>query len=188
MSATAAAAAVSREVRQGTTAPAPVDLLTLALRGVLSRHRLRGVDEQGLQRLCRRHLPEPTARMEIAPADVDEFDDLLDMLLDHRCDDGEDTRWLACAIATACFGNNHLWQDMGLPNRAMLSELLRRHFAALYDKNAGDMKWKKFFYKQLCERMRVQVCKAPSCGVCVDYALCFGPEDGTPQPAVPPSA
>jgi len=109
---------------------------------------------------------------------MDEFDELVALLNDCRSDDSEKTLWLACAIASACFGRNHLWQDMGLPSRTELSELLRVHFRTLYTKNVGNMKWKKFFYKQLCERMNAQVCKAPSCGVCADYGQCFGEEDG----------
>ena len=65
---------------------------------------------------------------------------------------------------------------MGLPNRDVLSQLLRRYFTTLYEKNIGNMKWKKFFYKQLCEQAKVMLCKAPSCQVCTDYTACFGPE------------
>jgi nitrogen fixation protein NifQ len=38
------------------------------------------------------------------------------------------------------------------------------------------MKWKKFLYRQFCAREEIYVCPAPSCGVCKDYAKCFGPE------------
>jgi nitrogen fixation protein NifQ len=66
---------------------------------------------------------------------------------------------------------------MGLPSRDVLSQLLRRYFTTLHDKNTGNMKWKKFFYKQLCDQAEVNLCRAPSCQVCSDYAACFGPED-----------
>ncbi len=95
----------------------------------------------------------------------------------HGGDAGESTEWLAYAIASACMGANHLYQDMGLPTRQALSDLLWQHFPALYAKNSDNMKWKKFFYKQLCDRAQVQVCKAPSCQVCTDFDACFGPED-----------
>lgn len=158
----------------------PIDNLTLAFRGVAARFRMRGLEDSALRRLYNRYLPEKAYSVEGPGAgceDVDEFDDLVELLRDHRSDEREETAWLACAVATACFGKNHLWQDMGLPNRAVLSELLRGHFTALYDKNVGNMKWKKFFYKQLCERIHVNVCKAPSCSVCSDYDQCFGLED-----------
>jgi len=109
----------------------------------------------------------------------DEMDDLLALLLEHRSNDAEQTTWLAYAIATGCLGEGHLYQDMGLPDRQALSHLLRQNFTALFEKNSGNMKWKKFFYKQLCERAEVNMCKAPSCQVCDDYQKCFGPEDDT---------
>jgi nitrogen fixation protein NifQ len=109
---------------------------------------------------------------------LDEFPDLLKLLLDH-CAVGDDARhrYVAHLVATACMGGDHLWQDMGLPNRQALSELLNAYFPALAAKNSGDMKWKKFFYKQLCEREGINACKSPSCVACSDYAKCFGPED-----------
>ncbi len=112
---------------------------------------------------------------------MDEFDDLVELLLDHGCDDSRETHDWAVFIATACMGDNHLWQDMGLSSRAVLSELMQARFPALFAKNTGDMKWKKFFYKQLCERADIFICKSPSCGVCVDYSKCFGPEDAAPE-------
>ncbi len=112
---------------------------------------------------------------------MDEFDDLVELLLDHGCDDSRETHDWAVFIATACMGDNHLWQDMGLSSRAVLSELMQARFPALSAKNTGDMKWKKFFYKQLCERADIFICKSPSCGVCVDYSKCFGPEDAAPE-------
>ena len=109
----------------------------------------------------------------------DEFDDLLTLLLEHRSDTANHTEWLAYAIASGCMGGNHLYQDMGLANRQALAALLEHHFNALYLKNVGNMKWKKFFYKQLCERAEIKMCPAPSCSVCVDYRNCFGAEENS---------
>jgi len=108
---------------------------------------------------------------------MDEYDDIIELLTDHRSDDSEETRRIIVFIAEACMGNNHLWQDMQLPNRTALSELMQNKFPTLAAKNTGDMKWKKFFYKQLCERADIFICKSPTCGVCVDYNKCFGAED-----------
>jgi nitrogen fixation protein NifQ len=105
--------------------------------------------------------------------------DLIALFLAHRSSEREETTWLAYAIAAGCMGGNHLWQDMGLTDRQALSELLSRNFTTLHDKNSGNMKWKKFFYKQLCDRAEVNLCKAPSCQVCSDYRSCFGPEDAS---------
>jgi len=111
-------------------------------------------------------------------AGIDEFQDLVDLLLEHRSRDEPTARWLAYAVATACMGADHLWQDLGLPHRRALSALLEQNFASLFRRNVGDMKWKKFLYKQLCEREESFVCKSPSCASCTDYSACFGPEEG----------
>lgn len=116
---------------------------------------------------------------------LDEFQDLRGLLLEHAATDDARTRWVACAIATASMGGDHLWQDMGLPGRAVLSRLIRLYFPALFAQNVGDMKWKKFFYRMLCERAEVLLCKSPTCGQCVDYRLCFVHE---PSPLEPMAA
>jgi nitrogen fixation protein NifQ len=176
-------------------AQAPEDVATLAFAGVIggawqSRPELLpllGIDAEDTRRLLERYFPGASDLLGI-PWDVlagaradfsrdDEIEDLLYLLLDHRAGDDEETRWVAHAVATACMGDNHLWQDMGLPSRAVLSQLLARYFPALCRKNTGDMKWKKFFYKQLCDRADLFICKSPSCGICIDYQRCFGPED-----------
>lgn len=162
------------------SAPAPMEIIQ-ALSGVLARFGLYGVSGSDLNHLREKYLPH-APELQSSPAKAcatvraDEVDDVLQLLLDHRSDDCEETRWLAHAIATACLGDNHLYQDMGFTSRTMLSDLLRTHFASLYYKNEGNMKWKKFFYKQLCERAEINVCKAPSCRVCDDYGKCFGSE------------
>jgi nitrogen fixation protein NifQ len=163
----------------------PADVATQAFAGVLPRFGIRGLSGAGLSRLLHRYFPGVTgvadsaaASTGCAPLHAEEFDDLLALLREHRSRDTEENDWLAHAVASACLGDNHLWQDLGLPNRDALSQLLQRHFTTLYEKNTGNMKWKKFFYKQLCERAEVFVCKAPSCSVCTDYAKCFGPEEG----------
>jgi nitrogen fixation protein NifQ len=53
---------------------------------------------------------------------------------------------------------------------------MNRWFPALAARNDRDMKWKKFLYKQLCEREEIFICRSPSCAVCSDQRLCFGPE------------
>lgn len=106
-----------------------------------------------------------------------EFHDLKDLLLGHRTIISQESEWLACAIATGSLGENHLWQDLGLPSRKEMSRLLFENFTSLAAMNVTDMRWKKFFYKQLCDRAGINLCKAPSCSECADYDLCFGPED-----------
>lgn len=115
----------------------------------------------------------------------DEFSDLFGLLLAYRLRRNRDSEWLARAVAAGCLGDNHLWEDLGLPSRAHLSALLDAWFPALVARNAYNLRWKRFFYRQLCETTEIRLCKAPSCGVCSDYAACFG---GAAAPAAIGSA
>jgi nitrogen fixation protein NifQ len=111
-----------------------------------------------------------------AAAQDDEYEDLLALLLEYRATADAASEQLCIFVARSAMGENHLWQDMGLPNRQALSDLMRENFPTLFALNSGNMKWKKFFYRQLCERAGVPICKSPHCADCDDYAVCFGPE------------
>jgi nitrogen fixation protein NifQ len=113
----------------------------------------------------------------------DEFEDLVALLLDAAPGADADVRTLAEVVARACLGDDHLWHDLGLPSRQELSGLLNEHFGPLAARNVENMRWKKFFYMQLCERAEIRACRAPSCGVCAHQSECFGPED-TPLSAI----
>jgi nitrogen fixation protein NifQ len=112
-----------------------------------------------------------------AGADAIEEPDLRRLLLDHRSRGVVEEEWLAAILARRSLGANHLWQDLGLFHRGELSALLSRHFHALAAQNTNNMKWKKFFYRQLCERDGILICKAPNCAICTDYSVCFSPEE-----------
>jgi nitrogen fixation protein NifQ len=84
---------------------------------------------------------------------------------------------MADIFVAGCMGSDHLWQDLGLWSRQDLSALFKHNFPVLVEKNVGDMKWKKFLYKQLCLQEGIYVCRAPSCEMCQDYWKCFGPEE-----------
>ncbi len=165
-----------------TSPPAKDGLLARAFAGVLSRFPTLGLDPREHSALRRCHFAGPGGAQDVSeaggcdPMRAEEHGDLVELLLAHRADPSRETLWLAFTIATACLGDNHLWQDMGLNGREELSALLDKHFTALYQKNVHNMKWKKFFYKELCRKAQVALCKAPSCRVCSDYAACFGPE------------
>ncbi|WP_235971451.1 nitrogen fixation protein NifQ [Azohydromonas caseinilytica] len=122
--------------------------------------------------------PLPLARSRRA-ARGDEVQDVAALLLDHAdasAGTPAEILHMAETVAVACLGDNHLWQDLQLASRTELSALMRHWFPSLVARNAKDMKWKKFLYKQLCEREEIFVCKAPSCAVCTDHSVCFGPE------------
>jgi len=164
----------------------PQDPATLAFAGVIaeslraSRQPLiRGLSETCFQKMLKEFFSDLACSNGDGAkpsAEFDEFDEVVELLLEHRATTGEHDTWLAYAVASAAMGDNHLWQDMGLPSRAVLSRLMQTHFPALAAKNALAMKWKKFFYRQLCERAGVPICKSPHCADCCDYRICFGPE------------
>jgi len=131
-------------------------------------------------------LPPPEPRVAAATASRratrdDEVADVRALLLDHAdpaAGDAVAVERVAEIVALACLGDDHLWQDLQFASRAELSALMRHWFPTLVAKNHADMKWKKFLYKQLCEREEIFICKAPSCAVCIDRPVCFGPEEG----------
>ncbi len=105
--------------------------------------------------------------------------DLVALLLAHAdpaAGSSDEIEQVALTVAVASLGDKHLWQDLQFGSRAELSTLMHRWFPALVAKNVGDMKWKKFLYRELCKQADILICKSPSCAVCADQALCFGPE------------
>lgn len=115
----------------------------------------------------------------LAPGVPSEEETLLaDLLLAHRSGPEPLAGWLAVLIARRAMRPDHLWQDLGLNDRGELNRLLARHFRTLYAGNTGNMRWKKYFYRVLCEAEGFSLCAAPSCSVCSDFTDCFGAEDG----------
>ncbi|CUW41007.1 NifQ protein,Protein involved in biosynthesis of iron-molybdenum cofactor of nitrogenase [Magnetospirillum sp. XM-1] len=144
-----------------------------------------GLSEESLAALVGRHFPQAPGLLSGLSlsghgdeALTIEEPDLRALLLEHRTRGLIEEEWLAHIVARRSLGANHLWQDLGLTSRADLSGLMRRHFLGLAELNSRDMKWKKFFYRELCQREGVMICKSPNCEVCTDYAHCFGAEDG----------
>lgn len=119
----------------------------------------------------------PDMEAELTDSDLLEYEDLVNLLLKGSSRQDGITVWLAHATAISCFGENHLWQDMGLVNRKALSMFLSTYFGPLAARNDRDMKWKKFFYKRICESSSHYACRSPRCEDCEDYDACFGPED-----------
>ena len=118
----------------------------------------------------------PKLRQQLLELRRDEWQEIRDLLLNSRR--GEDTAeiWLTNIIAAGCLGGNHLWRDLGLPSRAALRDMLLHNFPVIALRNDRDMRWKKFFYKQLCEQQGGYVCRSPSCDQCPTYQDCFGDE------------
>lgn len=115
-------------------------------------------------------------REELLALRRDEWGELRDLLLaDRRGSDPAETA-MAAIVAAACLGGDHLWRDLGLVSRLELQALLSHNFPALARRNTQNMRWKKFFYKQLCEQEGGYVCRSPSCEQCPTYHDCFGEE------------
>jgi nitrogen fixation protein NifQ len=135
-----------------------------------------------LEALISKRFPHAREILVDTPRPVFDPDDetviLQDLLLAHRTHDCEDGRWLAAMIARRAMEANHLWEDLGLRDRAELSQLLSRHFAPLASRNTNNMRWKRFFYRMLCESDGFVMCSTPVCTECRDFDLCFGEESG----------
>jgi len=142
-----------------------------------------GLSLVSLGRLVETYFPTSLSLITALPpmagcgADALEEPDLRQLLLENRSRGVIEEKWLAAIIARRSLRPDHLWQDLGLFNRSDLSRLLHRHFEPLAQRNVRDMKWKKFFYRELCLRDNILICKAPVCDVCADFASCFGNQD-----------
>lgn len=108
----------------------------------------------------------------------DEIAMVRDLLLAQRSTEGDAGIWLAAMIARRSMEPNHLWEDLGLRERPELTRLLARHFAPLAARNTKNMKWKRFFYRMLCEGDGFAMCTTPVCTQCNDFDRCFGEESG----------
>ncbi|QGM47749.1 nitrogen fixation protein NifQ [Methylocystis heyeri] len=108
----------------------------------------------------------------------EEEEQLLDLFMRFRSDTSRQSNWLAAILTRRCMSPNHLWQDLGLNSRVELGRLMREFFPTLAARNVLNMKWKKFFYRCLCEMEGFSLCASPTCQQCNDYNDCFGEETG----------
>jgi nitrogen fixation protein NifQ len=109
-------------------------------------------------------------------------DEVLSILLSHVPEDNGSGQYfislcLAKVIAARTALPGHLWVAMGLTERPQLTAAIRRHLPSLARANHMNMRWKRYLYKQVCVLNGGVMCKAPNCGVCSDYNLCFAEED-----------
>ena len=142
-----------------------------------------GLAEHDLNALLARYFPSAQVRAfawlpRSGSADDDEMIMVRDLLLAQRSTEGEVGRWLGAMVARRALEPNHLWEDLGLRERPELSRLLTRHFGPLAARNTRNMRWKRFFYRMLCEDDGFVMCTTPVCTQCNDFDLCFGEESG----------
>lgn len=121
--------------------------------------------------------PEDLSMPEWDRSGMPEYDELKALFDDYRIPANDEQSWWPQMLIAGCCGRNHLWEDLGLFERSDLNELMQAILPALAAKNSRDMKWKKFLYKQLCEREGIVACPAPTCDQCAQFSECFAPED-----------
>ncbi len=110
---------------------------------------------------------------------------LRDLLWAHASDGSALQATLAAMIARRCLRPNHLWQDLGLRSRDELSWLMQRHFEPLAARNVRNMRWKKFFYRQICSDEGFALCSSPICDECDDFDACFPADEARADAAAP---
>lgn len=138
-----------------------------------------GLARASLRALAARYFPAvalPDLDVERAPVAADQ--QALSMLIRWRGDAAsEQSAWWADVIARRALCQRHLWEDLGLPGRPALTALMNRRFPRLVALNAQNMRWKKFFYRQICADSAFSLCLSPSCDECLEKADCFAPDD-----------
>lgn len=98
---------------------------------------------------------------------------LVELLWDYQCRQDR-LGWLVShAVACACFGHRHLWQDLGLNEREDVTRLLLRHCPGLAARNTQNMKWKHFLFSELGKRLGQSDLEPPGCGGCDQVRACF---------------
>lgn len=90
--------------------------------------------------------------------------------------DEPQAEWLARVVAAACFGERHLWEDLGLADRDELSQLLERYFEPLYSRNQKSLRWKRFLFAELGASTGNPALHPPGCSSCEQFSICFADE------------
>lgn len=93
----------------------------------------------------------------------------IEALLIFYAEDDQGRNVLAGRIAAAAFEMRHLYQDLGLPSRAQMNALMKKHYPALAAMKPETVRWKKFLF-DCVEAV------APACAACGDQAHCFSCE------------
>lgn len=142
-----------------------------------------GIAGGELRRMIAKYFPDAEILLEGLGLDQEtpigeEEQSLRRLLLRSRSTPGPLSLVFSIIMARRATRPNHLWQDLGFAHRGDLSRLMLRHFTPLAHRNKQDMKWKKFFYRLICQEEDSRVCLAPSCSECKDFDGCFGNESG----------
>ncbi|KAF2992370.1 nitrogen fixation protein NifQ [Methylocystis sp. MJC1] len=142
-----------------------------------------GLDRAGLEALTAQWAPNARQFFDLQAEPQELFLDeeeaqLHELLARFKSDTTPLCAWMISIVARRAMSPRHLWQDLGLIERSELTKLMAQWFPALASANVDNMKWKKFFYRKLCELEGFSLCAAPTCRECGDFDNCFGAEDG----------
>jgi nitrogen fixation protein NifQ len=108
---------------------------------------------------------------------AEELKDIRNLLLQNRASGRIEESWIASILAATALHSSHLWEDLGLMGRQEVSQTINRNFPSLGRLNLGSkMRWKKFFYRKLCEQNGLNLCRSPNCQSCDEYKSCFSPD------------
>ncbi|WP_411991343.1 nitrogen fixation protein NifQ [Agarivorans sp. DSG3-1] len=110
---------------------------------------------------------------EVCSLRAQERNELIAVLVEHANHKAPYALQMAIIVATACLSQSHLWRSLGLKHRDELGALLKYNFPELHAMNTNNMRWKRFFYRYLCQQGGDFVCRAPSCAQCPTYSECF---------------
>lgn len=116
-------------------------------------------------------------RAELAAERSSEVEDVERLLIGTLVAVTPRERRVAKLLALGCLGSSHLWSDLGLRDRGQLKELIAEYFPEMVRRNNLNMRWKRFFYRQLCEQGGDYLCRAPSCSSCPSYRECFAVDE-----------
>jgi nitrogen fixation protein NifQ len=110
---------------------------------------------------------------ELTAMKMAERNELVELLFHHARLETPFATQAAIVVATGCLSPMHLWKTLGFSNRSELYGFLNHNFPTLVEMNDKNMRWKRFFYLQLCQSGGDYVCRSPSCEACSSYRECF---------------
>ncbi len=147
-----------------------------------------GLDEKRFSQLCshfqisipgnyQHNTEKRQIILELANLRLSEQQDLSSLLNNYSPLNDAFSEEMSVVLSAACMGSQHLWKDLGMPERPLLTQLFGYFYPELRAMNNRNMRWKRFLYRQLCSSGGDYVCRAPSCETCTSFNECFADED-----------
>lgn len=144
----------------------------LSLLSVLNDELLFSLDANWYNKVSKSTLDKSSLLAELFEIRHEERLDLINLLLSYRDKNQALAIPAATVIATACLSSSHLWKTLAFNERRELSRWIAINFPELALLNK-QMRWKRFFYLQLCKQGGDYICRAPSCDECSSFNVCF---------------